>query len=104
MSCAAALSVINRIDGALLDDVKKKSEYVFSSLRGAKGVERVDGLGLMIGIKTTREASCVVAECIGRGVLCLTAKDKIRLLPALNIPFEALEKAVTIIKEVCEKE
>ena len=104
VSCAAALSVINRIDGALLDDVKKKSEYVFSSLRGAKGVERVDGLGLMIGIKTTREASKVVAECIGRGVLCLTAKDKIRLLPALNIPFEALEKAVTIIKEVCEKE
>ena len=104
VSCAAALSVINRIDGALLDDVKKKSEYVFSSLRGAKGVERVDGLGLMIGIKTTREASKVVAECIGRGVLCLTAKDKIRLLPALNIPFDALEKAVTIIKEVCEKE
>ena len=104
VSCAAALSVIDRIDGALLADVKKKSEYIFSSLSGAAGVERVDGLGLMIGIKTKRDAAAVVAECIERGVLCLTAKDKVRLLPALNIPFDTLEKAVTIIKEVCEKE
>ena len=104
VSCAAANSVIDRIDDALLDEVNEKSKYVFDTLNGAKGVESVSGLGLMIGIKTTRPASEVVAECIEKGVLCLTAKDKVRLLPALNIPFEVLAKAVEVIKEVAAKE
>ena len=52
----------------------------------------------MIGIKTEKDAKEVVKECIEKGVLCLTAKDKVRLLPALNIPFETLKKAVEIIK------
>ena len=62
------------------------------------------GLGLMIGIKTTRPAKDVVNECIEKGVLCLSAKTKVRLLPALNIPMETLKKAIDIIKEVCAKE
>ena len=57
----------------------------------------------MIGIKTVRPASDVVNECIERGVLCLTAKDKVRLLPALNIPMKTLEKALDVIKEVCAR-
>ncbi|MDO4530334.1 MAG: aminotransferase class III-fold pyridoxal phosphate-dependent enzyme, partial [Lachnospiraceae bacterium] len=65
----------------------------------AKGIESVTGLGLMIGIKTEKPAGEVVAACMEKGVLCLTAKDKVRLLPALNIPMELLEKAVEIIKE-----
>ena len=104
VSCAAAVSVIERIDDALLCEVQAKSAYVFNAFKDAKGVERVDGMGLMIGIKTTRPAAAVVAECIEAGVLCLTAKDKVRLLPALNIPKETLEKAVGIIKTVCAKE
>ena len=100
VSCAAALSVIGRIDGDLLEGVKKKSEYIFSELDGAPGIERVDGLGLMIGIKTKKEAAKVVAECIEKGVLCLTAKDKVRLLPALNIDDGLLAKAIAVIKEV----
>lgn len=99
--CAAAYSVLSRIDDALLSSVKAKSEYIFSTLNGAKGINGVSGMGLMIGIKTEKKAADVVKECINRGVLCLTAKDKVRLLPALNIPMEILEKAIGVIKEVC---
>lgn len=101
--CAAALSVINRIDEELLNEVNKKSEYAFEYLRNVNGVESVTGKGLMIGIKTSYNSSEIVKECMEKGVLCLTAKDKIRLLPALNIPFDVLKKALCIIKEVIEE-
>ena len=57
----------------------------------------------MVGIKTTRPAKDVVNECIEKGVLCLTAKDKVRLLPALNISMEDLEFAIQTIIEVAGK-
>ena len=104
VACAGAISIVERIDEKLLSEVKAKSEYVFSALEGAKGVEKVVGMGLMIGIKTVRAASDIVKECNEKGVLCLTAKDKVRLLPALNIPMDILKEAVEVIKEVCEKE
>ncbi len=99
--CAGAISVVERIDDKFLENVNKKSKYVFDSLKGAAGVEGVSGIGLMIGIKTVKPASEVVKKCMENGVLCLTAKDKVRLLPALNIPDELLAKAVDIIKEAC---
>ena len=98
--CAGAISVIERLDDAFLGGVKRRSGYIMASLYGAPGVEGVSGLGLMIGIKTTAPAGDVVRECINRGVLCLTAKDKVRLLPALNIPMEDLEYAIETIKAV----
>ena len=99
--CAGALSVLGRIDEALLQEVKEKSTYVFQTLEGAPGVESVSGMGLMIGIKTEKPAADVVKACMENGVLCLTAKDKVRLLPALNIPMPVLEKAVDVIKGAC---
>ena len=98
--CAGALSVIERLDDNFLGKVKRRSGYVMASLYGAPGIESVSGLGLMIGIKTTAPAGDVVKECMNRGVLCLTAKDKVRLLPALNIPMEDLEYAIETIKAV----
>ena len=99
--CAGAISVMERLDDAFLAAVKEKSDYVISALEGAEGVESVSGLGLMLGIKTVKPAKEVVEECMKRGVLCLTAKDKVRLLPALNIPLEVLKQAVAVIKTVC---
>ena len=96
---AGALTVINRLTDDFLDEVKQKSDYVFSALGGASGIEAVSGMGLMIGIKTVKTAAEVVKTAMQNGVLCLTAKDKVRLLPALNIPFEDLKKAIEIIKE-----
>ncbi len=102
VACAGALSVIKRIDEDLLAEVNKKSQYIFDTLKDANGVESVSGMGLMIGIKTTKPVSDVIKECMENGVLCLSAKDKLRLLPALNIDFELLKKAVDVIKSACE--
>ena len=99
--CAGALSVVERLDDKLFAEVREKSSYVFSALEGAKGVESVSGMGLMIGIKTVKSAREVVAACMDKGVLCLTAKDKVRLLPALNIPMDVLKTAVETIRCVC---
>lgn len=101
--CAGAVSIIERIDEDLLEVVKEKSEFIFSALKGSDGVESVSGMGLMIGIKTRRPAFEIVAECMEQGVLCLTAKDKVRLLPALNIPHDLLARAVEVIKTACAK-
>jgi len=101
VACAGAISVISRMDRNFLDGVKKKSKLVFDMLSGAKGIESVCGMGLMIGIKTVKPAKEVVARCMELGVLCLTAKDKVRLLPALNISEQILIEALDVIKSVC---
>ena len=102
--CAGAISVIERMDDAFLADVQKKSAYIFDALQGASGVESVSGMGLMIGIKTKKPAKEIIAKCIENGVLCLTAKDKVRLLPALNIPMDILAEAIGILKAACAEE
>lgn len=102
--CAGALNILSRLDDALLREVSEKSEYIFSEMSGADGVESVSGLGLMIGIKTKKPAKEVVSECIKNGVLVLTAKDRVRLLPALNIPFDLLKKALEILKNACAED
>ena len=101
--CAGALSVIERMDDEFLDKVKAKSELIFKRLEGAKGIKSVSGRGLMLGIETCRPAGEVVKECAEKGVLCLTAKTKVRLLPALNIPDEILNEALDVIISVCAK-
>jgi len=100
-SCAGGVSILSRMDDALLQGVRERSRYIFDQLTGAKGVESVSGLGLMIGVKTVRPAREVVMKCIENGVLCLTAKDRVRLLPALNIPMDQLKKAVAVLKAAC---
>lgn len=101
--CAGAISVLGRIDDALLAEVRRKGALAFDMLRGAEGVTDVSGMGLMIGVKTVRPAAEIVAECNEAGVLCLTAKEKIRLLPALNISDSLLVEALEIIKKSCKK-
>lgn len=99
--CAGAVSIIERIDDKLLSGVKERSEYIIKELSSASGVEGVTGLGLMLGVKTTKDVNEVISTCRDLGVLVIKAKDKLRLLPALNIPFDQLEKAIDIIKKAC---
>ena len=101
VAAAAAISVVERLTDDLLADVTRKSKLIRSLLEGAPGIESVTGLGLMIGIKTVKPAAEVLAACRENGVLCLTAKDKVRLLPALNIPDDLLIKAAEVIKQAC---
>lgn len=98
--CAGGVSIIGRLTDDFLAEVQKKSAYVFETLTGAPGIESVTGLGLMIGVKPVAPAAEVVKKCMERGVLCLTAKNKVRLLPALNIPMEDLQFAVETIRAV----
>lgn len=99
VACAGAVSVVRRINDELLNSVAEKGAYVKNELEKLSGVEEVSGMGLMIGIKTAKPAADVVNTCIEKGLLCLTAKDKVRLLPALNIPWDILKKGIEIIKE-----
>ena len=103
VAAAAALSVVSRLTDDFLKDVTRKSELLRGLLKDAPGIEALTGLGLMVGIKTTRPASEVIADCMANGVLCLAAKDKVRLLPALNIPDDLLIKAADVIKTACAK-
>ena len=99
--CAGALNILSRIDDELLADVKAKGEYIVKELSGAPGVKGVSGKGLMLGIETEKSAGEVLNECMANGVLVLTAHGKVRLVPALNIPMELVEKAVAVIKAAC---
>lgn len=104
VACAGACSILSRIDDALLAGVRERAAYIREALQGAKGVKSVSGMGLMIGVETERPAAEIVRDCMARGVLCLTAKNRVRLLPALNIPMDVLEKAVKTICEVAAME
>ena len=101
--CAsAALSIVSRLDENLLSSVRDKGEYLKNFFTDQRGIEAVSGLGLMIGLKTTKNAKEVVDRAMKNGVLCLTAKDKVRLLPALTIPQAQLSRAAKIILEACQ--
>lgn len=101
--CAGALNILQRIDNELLEEVKAKSQYIINELKDAKGVKSISGMGLMLGIETERDASEVISDCMAQGVLVIKAKTKVRLLPALNIPWDLLKKSTLILKESISK-
>ncbi|MBP3300931.1 MAG: acetylornithine transaminase [Clostridia bacterium] len=101
VACAGALNILSRLDEDLLASVREKSAYIFDTLSGAEGVVSVSGMGLMIGVETVGDAGEILAYCRDRGVIAIKAKNKVRLLPALNIPTQLLEKALSVLKEAC---
>lgn len=103
VSCAGALNILQRIDEQLLAGVQEKEALIRQYLASVPGVKNISGIGLMLGIETKPAAADVVARCLERGVLCLTAKNKVRLLPALNIAEADLLRAMQILAEVIYK-
>lgn len=104
-ACAGAIVVLDAITDELLSAVRAKSERLITALRRMKGVKAVTGMGLMLGVElggevTAAEAANALRE---KGLVVLTAKDKIRLLPALNISYKELERGIDIMKEVLDK-
>ena len=99
---AAAISNIKRLDDKFLGEVKEKSEYLIGELKKINGVKSVSGMGLMLGIETEKPAGDIAKECLSHGLLVLTAKTKVRLLPPLNITKEELDRGLKILKEVIE--
>ena len=100
---AGALSIIERLTPDFLDAVKLKGKYIMEYCKEIKNVESVSGMGMMIGVKTTKPAREVVSKCLEKGLICLTAKDKIRFLPPLNISTVELEEGLKIFKKVVEE-
>lgn len=101
VATAGALNILERIDDEFLSSVEKKSEYIINELSSAEGVKGITGLGLMLGIETEKDVNEVLSYCQQNGVLPIKAKNKLRLLPPLNISFEDLEKAINVIKKAC---
>lgn len=101
VATAGALSIIKRLDDEFLKEVDKKHDYIISELSSCEGVKSVTGLGLMLGIETVKDVNEVLKTCQENGVLPIKAKNKLRLLPPLNISFEDLEKAINVIKNAC---
>ena len=99
--CAGAISTLERLDDAMLKGVQERSGLVFEKLSGKPGIKSVTGLGLMLGIETEKPAGDVIAACMEKGVLVLSAHGKVRLLPAFNIPMDLLSRALDILAEVC---
>lgn len=97
--CAGAVNVLSRLDDELLKEVEEKSQYIISELEKTEGVISVSGRGLMLGIETKKDAGEVIQKAMELGVLPLKAKNKVRLLPPLNISKENLEKAIDILKK-----
>lgn len=104
VSCAGANTVLAKIDDAFLAEIKRKGEKLQKALAALPKVKSVSGLGLMIGVEFEEgtKAADIVAKCIEKGVLFLTAKTKLRLLPPLIINDEQIEKGIALLKEVLE--
>lgn len=100
---AGACSIVERIDDEFLEKVREKSEYIRSFLAKVKGVKSITGMGLMLGVEIEKNAAETAKECLSEGLLVLTAKTKIRLLPPLNISEEELTQGLNILKGVLEK-
>ena len=100
VACAGACSILRRIDRDLLLEVQGKSAYLFTQLGRIRNVVGVNGLGLMIGLETTKSAREVAERCLERGLIVLTAKNKVRLLPPLNVRKDEMDFALQILNEV----
>ena len=97
--CAGGVNILSRIDEALLAGVRERSAYIFDALSGVPGIRSVTGMGLMLGLETALPSREFAEKALSLGVLVTTAKQKVRLLPALNIPMELLKTAVTVLQQ-----
>ncbi|MCM1271038.1 MAG: aspartate aminotransferase family protein [Ruminococcus flavefaciens] len=104
IACAGGLAVLERVtEDGFLEEVGKKADYIRSKLEKCSEVESVSGIGLMIGIALkTKKAADTAREALERGVLVLTAKEKIRLLPPLNISYEEIDSGLNILINILE--
>ncbi len=105
IACAGGLAVLEKAGSReFLDEVSKKAEYIKASVSSFEETVSVSGIGLMIGIMLrSKKAADVAAEAQEKGLLVLTAKEKVRLLPPLTISYEELDEGLNILKEILKK-
>ena len=98
--CAGAVSILSRLTEDFLLEVQGKSEYMRAKLKGFDGVKRVSGLGLMIGLEVDGSSKEIAKKCLEKGLLVLTAHEKVRIVPPLNITKTEMDEGLTILREV----
>lgn len=85
---AGALEVLKTLlNDDFLDQVNFKAKLFRDILADIPEIKAVSGIGLMIGIELPEyiNAREFADKCLDNGLIVLTAKSKIRLLPPLNI-------------------
>ena len=104
IACAAAKEVLSRVTTEdFLKEVNAKGEYIREKLQGMANVKEVRGMGLMIGIVTEKDnAKEIAKKCVENGLLILTAKNLLRMLPPLNITYEEIDRGLSVLKKVME--
>lgn len=102
ISCAGGLAVLNTVNKpGFLDEVAKKGDYFRKKLLTSPEVASVSGIGMMIGIELkNKKAGDVVKAALDKGLLLLTAKTKVRLLPPLTITYEEIDKGLDILLSI----
>lgn len=98
--CAGALAVMEQLTPQLLDQVKRNGNYIMEKLKEMPAVEEVCGLGLMIGFRV-EGVRCeeVVAKAMAQGLLLLTAKDKVRMLPPLIVTRQQIDRGLELLRK-----
>lgn len=99
---AAAVSVLSRLDENFLKDIAAKGNYLKNKILTMHKVKSVTGKGLMIGVEAESDTKELVNKLADAGLLVLTAKNKIRLLPPLNITYEQIDEAITVFKKILD--
>lgn len=99
ISCAGGLAVLDTVlEDGFLDEVSAKADYIRKKLMTSSEVKAVSGIGMMIGIElNTKKAGDIVKAALDKGLLLLTAKTRVRLLPPLNITYEEIDKGLEIL-------
>lgn len=102
LACAGGCVVIDRcVSEGFLDEVTKKGEYFRQKISAFKGVKSISGIGLMIGIEPeSKSAADIMTAAADNGLLVLTAKSKVRLLPPLTISYEDIDKGLSILEKL----
>lgn len=100
VACAGACEVLRRMDDSFLDEVSRKGEYLKAELLKLPQVKSVSGMGLMLGVEIEgKEASDVVKDALAGGLMILTAKNKVRMLPPLTITCDEIDEGIEILKK-----
>lgn len=100
IACAGAAEVLRRIDDKFLSEVKEKGAYITEKLLKMPQVKNVSGMGMMLGAEVEgKNAAEVVDSALEMGLMVLTAKDKVRLLPPLTITYDEIDKGLDILKK-----
>ncbi len=104
IACAGGNAVIERVTSeGFLDEVAKKAEHIAARLEKCGEVASISGKGLMIGIELkSKSAADIAKKALEQGLLVLTAKTKVRLLPPLTITMEEIDKGLDILIAILE--